>query len=72
MILTPLEIQWRQDSVHALDEKRIVAFTRPVALALLGEGDGTLGQTFEDEVIKVAEARQLNGWIDPVAGVSGP
>ena len=71
MILMPLARQCRQDRPHPLGEQRVVALRGILHLRLLGEGDGALGQAFEDQVLEVALLGQLDRRLDPVAGEAG-
>jgi hypothetical protein len=51
---------------------RFFAHSRGVAhLRLLGDGDGALGQAFEDQVIEGALLGEFDGRLDAVAGVTG-
>ena len=61
----------RQHRAHARVEKGVEAALGIPSLRLLGEGDRPLGQAFEDEVVEGALLGELDGGLDPVAGVAG-
>ena len=60
----------RKDRAQTLRQERVVAARRIPELGLLGQGDGALGQALEDEVLEIALLGELDGRLDPVAGIA--
>ena len=56
----------RQNSRHPFDQQSVISSRGVAKSSLLGQGDRTLGQAFEDEVVQSSVDRELDGRLDPV------
>ena len=65
-----VEAEW-QDAFHALDQARVVAFLRVVALGQALARGGPLGQAFEDEEVQIGAFDQVDGGFDTVIRETG-
>ena len=61
----------RKNFRHAVLQQFVVAFVAVFLLLLLGEGYGSLRQTFKDYIIQISEANQVYCRLYSVAAVSG-
>ena len=67
----PLGPAGTQDGAHPVLEQGVVASGRVLHPCLLGQSDGALGQTLEDEVVEPALLGELDRGLDPVAREAG-
>jgi hypothetical protein len=69
MIRIPLAWQ-RENGAKPLRQKRIVAAGRILELRLLGQSNSTFSEALEHQILKVALLSELDGRLDPVAGIA--